>query len=564
MRAIDALIRGRGSRPHEVARVTAALREDPAAGLAALARLSLVLDERLDTPQARLAALEALRPAWLAVIEPTVRPLRNRPLPLDEAERVAFHRLAVALRAVRDAWRRAHAVSCDADPSAAAGSPSAPAAGHALARALDAQSRLLTSACRLRIALPRDDWDALCGLGHALSTAGALDVPGPGEDSPAPRVVLAAPLLMRLLEPLGLGGAALELAAGIARAAAPETGLTIDVDGRPQVSAQGPAMVLSLHHTVRLDTRRARAAIGRARRRLAEGVPPAAVGLRTWMSPGAVDRLLAQLETVWAPGHVPTPLAKPTAPRALMRIGMPRRTDLPDTPAPGRGSAFPGRDGATGASASGLYRYGRATGGGSGAGGVEFTRPESAGVGEATPVRAAADAERRAAAAQALMAADGDPVDCRGQDTRRAVFRRTADTPRLRLGDLVAVQGGLPARGVGRPGPGPLGLRLGRIETLVQAGAADGREPTAHDVGVSFWPGVAVPVRVCASRGGPDEAAWWLPGGVDGEPPSLVLRRDRVDTPAELTIVEPAGVRRVRALRLLERGAEHDRLALGA
>jgi hypothetical protein len=143
------------------------------------------------------------------------------------------------------------------------------------------------------------------------------------------------------------------------------------------------------------------------------------------------------------------------------------------------------------------------------------------------------------------------------------VFARAAATPRLRLGQLVAV---LPHRGADRierraaprPGSGPSRLLLGRVVTLAQTGVPDGREPYGHDVGVSFWPGTAVPVRVKPGAATAFEDAWWLPGGSEGG--SVVFARDRFEGPCDALVREPGGDRRLRLTRLLERGVDFDRV----
>lgn len=547
-----------------------ALRAEPAAGLAALARLARTLDERIATPADRLAALEVLRPDWVAVVEPTVESLRNRPIPLAAGELASFHRLAIALRALRDAWRRLHVDLRDAHPDGPS-APASPDARLALARALDAQSRLLASACRLRIALPRDDWDELCRLAFPLWHDGALDErpaaggSGHGGDAPSPRAALVVPLLMRLLEPLGLGGAALEQAWSVARHVGRRAGVRIDVDGRPHVGADGPALMLSAHHTVRLDTREALATLARCRARLAEGASLASVGLRTWMSAAAVDTLLGRLETVWSPGYVPTPLVSPPLSRALLRAGLPPAVAnvapaLADDPAP----TLPGEVDAT--AGRGLYRYGRRSGDGRTAGGFEFARIDSTPVPDAEAPSPEAAARRVEEAVRALMHEEGEAVEWRGLDAHRAVFSRTEAAPRLRLGDVVAV---LPVRAAEaerrrRPGSGPARLRLGRVGTLAQTGAADGRAPAGHDVGIAFWPGVAVPVRVRIGDAIEPEGAWWLSGGAEGEPPTLVLPPERFAGPVDVVVDEPAGTRRLRLLRRVERGPAYERVEIGA
>ena len=555
MGVVDTLLNIRAPRVPDTVRLAEAMRADPTAGLAQLARW-LESPAHRDAPaDARLAALEAIRGQWRGALEPTLTALRNRPIPLETDELATLHRASRTLRVLRDAHLAIH----DALRGPAADAPPTPRALLALARALDAQSRLLVAACRLRVALPREDWDTACRLAFPLWTASALDeaYPEPSGASRAEtaRTAFATPLLLRLLEPLGLPAAQLDLAAALARRVARRTGVRIDVDGLPHVCAEGPALVLSAQHGVRLDTRAGLERLSRIRARLAQGDGLASLGLRTPLSAAMVDALLVSLATVWGPCHVPTPLARAPLPTALMHVGLPRRTRSGESrPAP---TAEPGAEPPTpGASAPSLYVYGRASA-------VVLSEREL----RADPTDAELAAVRDEAV-RTTMDAIASPVEWRGQDARRAVFARTDPAPRLRLGQLVAV---LPVRAIDRPTrravPRPTGpampLRLGRVVTLAQTGVADGREPFAHDVGVAFWPGATVPVRVRLEGASAFEDAWWTPAGPDDARATLTLRCDRFESPCGVVVREASRDVELRVRRLLERGPDFERVEVG-
>jgi hypothetical protein len=555
MGVVDTLFRIRPPRVADTVRLAEALRTDPTAGLAQLARW-LESPEHRDAPaETRLAALEAMRAEWRGAAEPMLAALRNRPIPLDTDELASLHRAGHALRALRDAHLSIH----DGLRGPAADAPPTPRALLALARALDAQSRLLVAACRLRVALPREDWDTVCRLAFPLWTASALDETYPHPSSASrgetARAAFATPLLLRLLEPLGLPAAQLDLAAALARRAARRTGVRIDVDGLPHVCAEGPALLLSAQHGVRLDTRAGLERLSRVRARLAQGDGPASLGLRTPLSAAAVDELLVLLATVWGPCHVPTPLARAPLPTALMHVGLPRRTRAGQgRPAPTAesGAAPP----TAGAPAPSPYVYRRA----------------SAVVLSGRELRAGpTDTElagMRDDAVRTTMDAIASPVEWRGQDARRAVFARTDPAPRLRLGQLVAV---LPVRAFDLPTrramSHPTGLamplRLGRVATLAQTGVVDGRKPFAHDVGVAFWPGATVPVRVRLEGASAFEDAWWTPAGPDDATSTLTMRRDRFESPCDVVVRETSRDVELRLRRLLERGPDFDRVEVG-
>jgi hypothetical protein len=533
-----------------------------------LARFADTLERRADSPDTRLATLETLRADWIAVIQPLLEALRNRPIPFAADEIARFHRLGLALRAVRNAYKRVYA---DLRAAAAEG-PVAPASTPALlalARALDAQSRLLVGAGRLRIALHRDEWDALCRLAFPLWSAGALDMSFPepsipvGERCGPPRTAFVTPLLLRLLEPLGLSGDALEHALRVARHSAARTGASIDVDGLPHTSADGPAFMVSVHHTVRLDTSQAHAMILRCRERLAQGASPESIGLRTRLAPAAVDAQLAQLAVVWGPHHVPTPLVRPPLSRALLAVGLPRALKRHNTPTL-VDDTVPVEMAAAGADGLSPYVYGRFGGGGAFEFGTEADRSRGS-AGEAARTAAAAAAALRDTDNLALMERIGEPVRWRGQDARRAVFARASERPRLRLGQLVAVLPILAAprgmlAGRRRPGSGPSRLLVGTVVTLTQTGSADSREPFGHNVGIEFWSGAPVPVRVRFASNGGGEGAWWFPAATGSAPASLVLRRDRFEGATEVSVRDVLGERGLRLVKLIERGIDHDRV----
>ena len=565
MGVVDALIRHLPARPTETQRVATALREEPAAGWAALARLAESLDDRLPDPRTRREALEVLHPQWLAALEPVIEALRNRPIPHDAEELASFHRVALALRAVREAWRRLGTDPPTADSEVPAVAEPDPAQ-RALARALDAQSRLLVLACRVRVALPREDWDQLCRLAHPLWEAQTLDLAPPfvegTEQTPAtPRAGLTLPLMLRLLEPLGLSGAGFDVACTIARQTAAKVGVRIDADGLPHVGANGPALVLSNPYTVRLDTRGVMGIIERGRARLAQRASPASIGLKTWLAPAAVDEVLAQLQTVWAPRHVPRPLARPPLPWAALRVGWPAvqtesdRLGLLSEAERVRASRE------TRPVRLDMNRFDDRMGGFGFASVASITPPAE--------VKIETPDEDRDAAVRALMGAEGETVEWRGIDARRAVFSRATAQPRLRLGDLVAVlplkDASTAARRRASIESGePPRLRMGRVVTLAQTGAADGRVPAAHDLGVILWPGMAIPVSIQVNRADPSESAWWLLGRGSEEPPSLLIPANRFEEPLDIILTEPAGQRRMRLTRLIERGPAHDRVLLAS
>jgi hypothetical protein len=558
MGVVDVIRRARAADP--AAQVATLLRQSPARGQASLVAWARGLEERIPSPDARLAALEAMRPALLATVAVTVQGLRNRPLPLATDELTRFDRFSTATQAMRDAFKRVHAdlYACD---GAVDGCAFAPRALLALARALDLQARLLTVASLLRVAMERDHWDELCRLADPLWRARAFDEafaePPSTEEGDArattgtARSAFALPLLLRLVEPLGLTVAELDVVHGLARKAARRAGLRLDVDGMPHVGSDGPALMLSAHHTVRIDTRAVLVTLDRCLARLDAGVRPGVVGLRTPLAPRALAATLRGLRGVWAPGYVPTPLARPPRVHARLFLGLPRpqapagTVDVLDTAGATLARVSSGRSGS-------VYVFGR-----------DLHGFDEAAAGRVEQERV----EQRDATIRAMLQAHGEPVTWRGSDPRRSVFARAAAEPRLRLGQLVAVLPGRSGEQPGRSSPAragaaPARLLVGRVATLAHTGRPDGRQPAGHDVGVVFWPGESRPVRVRLGAADEFEEAWWFPAGVDGEPASLVLARDRFERPVFGLVRDLDSDHRVSLQALIERGADYDRVAL--
>jgi len=495
-------------------------RAEPDADLALMAsRIASIESGGLST-EARMLALETMRAEMLTAAEPVISRLRDQPIPLALAELATFHSLSAVLVAGRDAFKRVYIDLCEpAFDSTQAASP-VPRALLALAWALEMQSRLLTTAARLRMTMPRKEWDELCRLAYPLWQSPTFRVafpdPSPlggdaeGMRTGSPAAGLALPLLMRLVEPLGFDGDELSMAYRLAWAAARRVGLRIDLDGLPHVSSAGPCLMLSPSHTVQIDSYEALIVLDRCADGLAQGQTPDAVGLRTLLPVERLTALLGRLRVVWGPCHVPTPLVKAPVPKALLKIGL---------AAPDNGSDA-----------------------GSGSDSGSDIGPD-------------------------IGPDSGEEVGWRGMDAYRSVFTRSADTPRLRLGSLVALQawqqGGLADhRRANRPGAGPRQVMVGQVVTLTHTGWSDRLQPFAHDLGVRFWPGSprAVRVRYLGSQG--FEAAWSFIGRGCGDPPSVVVRRDAFAQSRIMTLLDSKTERRLRMIGLIERGVDFDRIAV--
>jgi hypothetical protein len=481
-------------------------RAEPDADLALIASGIESITTSGLSPEARMLALETMRAEMLTAAEPVISRLRDQPIPLALAETATFESLAAVLTAGRDAFKRVHVDLCEPGVDSSQSANPVPRALLALAWALEMQSRLLTTAARLRVTMPRKEWDELCRLAYPLWQSQTFQVAFPdpsalggdaeGMRTGSPAAGLALPLLMRLVEPLGLDNDELSMACRLAWTVARRVGLRIELDGLPHVSSAGPCLMLSPSHTVQIDSTEALTVLVRSADGLSKGLTPEAVGLRTLLSVERLTALLGRLRVVWGPCHVPTPLVKSPVPKAFLRIGLPKLDGGADT---------------------------------------------------ATDI--------------------GEEVGWRGMDAYRSVFTRSADNPRLRLGGLVALQAWqqdvhADHRRAARPGAGPRQIMVGQVVSLAHTGWGDRQNPFAHELGVRFWPGSPQVVRVQRLGGHGFDAGWSFIGVGCGDPPSVVVRRDTFVPSRIMTLFDGTTEQRFRMIGLLERGVDFDRIAV--
>lgn len=220
-------------------------------------------------PQARLVSVEALCAQLREAIEAIVLSPHSGeiPLPLDDTDRFEVHRLA--LTRCRDLLRHIHADLCEQSDAPAGSNEMHPTPRALLAqvRALEMQSLLLVVATSVQVALPAKEWDELCVLALPLWRVGVFDEafavgPGAARDAPAawgracsPRARFTLPLLLRLLEPLGLDAGERQEALRHAMDGCAEVGVSIDSASHARPGALGPTLRVSRQHVVRLDTR---------------------------------------------------------------------------------------------------------------------------------------------------------------------------------------------------------------------------------------------------------------------------------------------------------------------
>lgn len=441
-----------------------------------------------------------------------------------------------SLRASRDLFKRCYSlmlgVHGDDTRSIIPGASNALHVVMPLARALDAQARIVSLLLRHRVAPLATDWEALCVLARHMRRTTFQD------ETLVDAVPLVKPTTARALfvYPLLLQAAALPSRASaesgvadrLAAHLAAKVGYRID-DGASQPNPHGPTLVLGSRLAVRLDGHRLPARIARRRQQwlaaAGEGMPRKALPLGA----SAIHALLDDLGPRWT--HAALLDASGTGREAgatgvrnaRLRFGLPRiyaaqmqplaelrATQAVDAP----------------------YEYSR-----------RWERD--------TIMRIALGGDVDRCDPVALVMAEGEAVERLddGEDARPA-FLRHGSAPRAVLGALVAIAA-------------DSGLSLASIESIEQIPAADYLRLRGQRLGLRCWRGTPVPVGVRIGDALFLVDAWLLPGDpAGGELPSLVLPPGRAHAGARAVLREPDRDLPIRFASLIERGPGYERLSL--
>jgi hypothetical protein len=478
--------------------------------------------------------LEQVRVEQVRTIERLLAPLEARPVPYAEAQ---WHLVAAALanlRASRDLFKRTYSQMLRSDGGDAhsiiPGAANALRVVMPLARALDAQARMVALLLRHRTVPLAADWDALCVLARHMRRTTFQD------ETLLDEVPMVKPVTGRALfvYPLLLRAAALprrsmaegKFADGLASRVAAKVGFRID-HGEVDANPHGPTLRLTAEHSVRLDTHRLPDSLARRRQHwLAGGGERPRRGIP--LTDGVLGALLDDLARCWTDPTVepaPQPTAAPSATQsARVRFGLPHlhAADL-------RAGADNHRPAPAGG--SNRYVYGR----------WEHN----------TIIRLALGAEGERHEPAALLMAEGETVsrlECR--PGKRYVFERYGSAPRAVLGALLAIAA-------------QDALSLGTIEAIEQLPQADYLRLCGHRLTVRCWDGVPVPAGVKIGDALSFTDAWLLPGdATTGQLPSLVLVPGRAHAGARAVLREPERDVPIRFASLVERGPGFERLSL--
>ncbi|MCL4773317.1 MAG: hypothetical protein KJZ98_05150 [Burkholderiaceae bacterium] len=483
--------------------------------------------------------LDQTRIEQVRAIDECVAPLAGLALPCAEPEWQRLGRALASLRASRDLFKRAYSLMLgthgDDTRSIILGATNALRVAMPLARALDAQARIVALLLRHRVAPLPADWEALCVLARHMRRTTfqdeALIDETPLVKPTTARALFVYPLLLRAAALPSRAGAEAGLAERLAARLAAKVGYRID-NGASESNPHGPTLVLGAGLAVRLDTHRLPASIARRRQQWLASTGEAVSRKPLPLGRNAIDALLEDLERRWthvallvAPGGDPEPRGDgaAVARNARLRFGLPRihAADM-----------LPISEARTAQAADAQYVYSR--------------RWE-----QNTIMRVALGSDVDRGDPAALVMAEGEAVEqLDGDDAAHLLFLRHGSAPCATLGALVAIAP-------------DSGLSLATVESIELVPGTGYLQLRGQRLGLRCWPGRPVPVGVKIGEALFFVDAWLLPGdAAAGRLPSLVLPPKRAHAGACAVLREPDGDRAVRFASLIERGPGYERLSL--
>ncbi|MCO5100744.1 MAG: hypothetical protein M9885_07575 [Burkholderiaceae bacterium] len=529
----------------------------PEARFAAIRALLGALSERCTAaaqpgPQGFFDVLERVRvEQWRAIVA-RLQPLAGRPLPFTPIEWPLLREALGSLHALRDLYKRIQAQDLrwrDAAPATGSVVRGLVEGAPALARALDAQARIVALQLQYRCVPQVADWDELCRLARHLRRT------LPQDETLQDEVPLVRPVTARALfvYPLLLECASLaarpvpeaDTAQRLAARLAARCGYRIDA-GAPRDNEHGPRVALTADHGVRLDTHRIPRMIAKWRAQWFDGVASNEAFALPLPRADAM-RLLQELEHCWSPGTTPRiagahPAASAASQPVRLRFGLPKALVAERRPV--SGAAAPNRP----------LRSGDA--------GYEYGRWE-----QNTIIRLAfGRSSDSAVESPASIGESEGAMRLVDRPDGRTVVARECAVPRVMPGALVAIEQACdPTADAGRSAPRQVGrtISLGTVEAIEQLPGRESHASRAHWLVVRLWAGEAWPVGVRVGDAAGFEDAWLLRGlGANCELPCVVMAPGRARGGDTGVLREPDGEVGIRFVSVLERGAAHERLSM--
>jgi hypothetical protein len=278
--------------------------------------------------------LEQIRSAAIEGFEKIrISPTALRGVPITNSDWEPLRRVMLAYKAMRNHYKRIYMGLLEDEGlqtrTVIPGTANSLRTVMPLARALDCQSRMIAFGLMHQVVLDFSEWDELCVMARHLRVSTFLDESLP--DSCAlirpntARALYVYPVLLWLAKPYGHNQTELQIIEKLARKWAAKVGFRIDSGHSRKENLQGPSVVLTSDHVLRLDTHKLVRSLVERRSEIADPMATKQSGLPAGVTLPQLIDLLNRLETAWGQAQWldATELALGPVLEVPMRLGLP-------------------------------------------------------------------------------------------------------------------------------------------------------------------------------------------------------------------------------------------------
>jgi hypothetical protein len=250
--------------------------------------------------QIRAAAIEGFDKIRIA-------PKSKRGVPVSNTDWEPLRRVMLAYKAMRNHYKRIYMGLLEDEGlqtrTVIQGTANSLRTVMPLARALDCQSRMIAFGLLHQVTHDPSDWDELCVMARHLRVSTFLDEALPDPCSfirpNTSRALFVYPALLWLAKPHTRSQHELTIIDKLARKWAAKVGFRIDAGQSRKDNSQGPSVVLTKDHVLRLDTHKLVRSLGERRTEISDPMSTKQAGLPAGVSMSQVIDLLNSLEAAW-------------------------------------------------------------------------------------------------------------------------------------------------------------------------------------------------------------------------------------------------------------------------
>jgi hypothetical protein len=236
-----------------------------------------------------------------------VSPKAARGVPVSNADWEPLRRVMLAFKAMRNHYKRIYMGLLEDEGlqtrTVIPGTANSLRTVMPLARALDCQSRMIAFGLMHQVAHDPSEWDELCVMARHLRVSTFLDEALPDPCSfirpNTSRALYVYPALLWLAKPHSRSQTELLMIDKLARKWAAKVGFRIDSAQSRKDNSQGPSVVLTKDHVLRLDTHKLVRSLVDRRTEISDPMSTKQAGLPAGVSMPQVIDLLNSLEAAW-------------------------------------------------------------------------------------------------------------------------------------------------------------------------------------------------------------------------------------------------------------------------